>query len=279
MQYLKFGKEGEKIPLVGQGTAGIEPSLSSQMLDNWKMVLKKGIELGMTHIDTAELYGNGLAEEIVGDVIKDHDRNDLFITTKMLPSRITEKAMRSAIEGSLKRLKLKYVDLYLIHWLEEDSSIEKIMRFLEKMVDEGKTRYIGVSNFSLDEVKAARKVLKKNDIITNQIRLNVRENLHMLECLPYYQDENLFITAYSPLDDNGLQSIEPSIQELLKRLAEKYEKTIQQVAIAWLINHDNVIAIPKTTSVKHVVENAEAVDIKLTWEELKAFEYKMIDSF
>lgn len=279
MRYLKIGKAEEKIPLIGQGTAGIDANISKESSEQWHSVLKKGIDLGMTHIDTSELYGNGIAEKIVGEVIKEYDRDDLFITTKILPSRTTKKSMESAINASLDRLGLNQVDLYLIHWLEEDSSIQKIMEFLDAMVDKEKTRYIGVSNFTLDQVKTARSLLNKHDIITNQIRINIRDNLHLQECLPYYQDEELFLTAYSPLNEDGLKSIDNRTRDSLEELTDKYDATIQQIALAWLINHDNVITIPKTTNIDHITENAKAVEIALSKEELKRFEYKLVDGF
>ncbi|MBD3255571.1 MAG: aldo/keto reductase [Candidatus Lokiarchaeota archaeon] len=279
MRYLRFGKKQEKIPLIGQGTAAIDSNARPEELEMWKRVLKKGIELGMTHIDTAELYGKGKAEELVGDVVKDYNREELFITTKILPSHRTKKSMMAAMESSLNRLGLEFVDLYLIHWLEEDSSLKEIITFLESMVEEGKARYIGVSNFSLDEVKAAKKILKNQDIITNQIELNVKKNLHMQECLPYYQDNNMFLTAYSPFAGNGLAQIGTRTEENLNELAQKYNASLYQIALAWLINHDKVITIPMTKDVDHVIENAKAASLTLTKEELKQFEVKMINGY
>jgi diketogulonate reductase-like aldo/keto reductase len=164
MRHIEIHHSSEKIPVLGQGTYGIFSYQSDKEHKKWINVLKKGIELGMTHIDTAELYGNGASEKLVGKVIDEFPRDDLFITTKMLPSNTTEYQMKKAIDNSLKRLGIKYVDLYLIHRLESNTSIKKVMRFFESLIDAGKTRYIGVSNFSVSEVRKAQSYLKKNEL-------------------------------------------------------------------------------------------------------------------
>jgi len=115
MKKIELNKTGEKLPVLGQGTYGIFPDESDDFYENWKNILRKGIELGMTHIDTAELYGSGYSEKIIGEVIAEYERDKLFITTKMLPSNRTEKEMRNALNNSLKRLNIDYADLYLIH--------------------------------------------------------------------------------------------------------------------------------------------------------------------
>jgi diketogulonate reductase-like aldo/keto reductase len=279
MKKIQLGKTGEKISVLGQGTYGIDPNTFEFNYENWKRALKKGIELGMNHIDTAELYGDGFSEKFVGEIAKEFDRDELFITTKLLPYHRTEKDMINAVNNSLKRLGLKYVDLYLIHWLEPYSSIKQVVQFLEKLVDEGKTRFIGVSNFSLEEFKKAQQELRKYELVTNQIKLNITDQIHLQECLPYYQDNNIVITAYSPLASNGLANIDGYIKDNLEILAQKHNVTIQQLALAWLINHNNVIAIPKAFQIKHVIENAKAAEIKLTTTEIKQFYLQMIDGF
>lgn len=174
MRTIRLGNTKEQIPVLGMGTYGIYPGQPSEEYNRWKEALRTGIELGMTHIDTAELYGEGKSEEIIGEVIQEYDRDELFITSKILPSHSSRKEMQKAAEGSLERLGIDYFDLYLIHWLEEDSSIPKIMAFLESLIKGGKTRFIGVSNFDVDECRVAMKTLEENEIVTNQVEINLQ---------------------------------------------------------------------------------------------------------
>lgn len=279
MRYVELGKTGEKIPVIGQGTHGIYPNKSKEFYEEWKRSLRKGIELGMTHIDTAEKYGDGFSERIVGEAIKEYNRDDLFITTKLLPTHETEKKMMKAVDQSLKRLGLKFVDLYLIHWLEPYNSIKQLMQVLEKLVDLGKTRYIGVSNFSLDQFRTAQQELKKYELVTNQIEININNHIHLQEDLPYYQDNGITITAYSPFGGNGLEDIPEDIKNKLNNLAKKYNATIYQIALAWLINHENVITIPEAMNLDHIQENAIAAEINLEIEEIKDFYIQMVNGY
>jgi diketogulonate reductase-like aldo/keto reductase len=279
MRYIGLGKTGEKIPVLGQGTHGIYPNRSKDFYEEWKQSIRKGIDLGMTHIDTAEKYGDGFSEKIIGEAIKEYKRDDLFITTKLLPTHKTEEKMMKAVNKSLERLGLKNVDLYLIHWLEPYNSIKQIMQVLEKLIDLGKTRYIGVSNFSLEEFKQAQLELKKYELVTNQIKINIDDSIHLQECLPYYQDNGITLTAYSPFGGNGLKNLSEEILNKITVLAKKYNATIYQIALAWLINHDNVITIPKAMNLNHIQENAIAAEIKLKSEEIKEYYVKVVNGF
>lgn len=269
MKKIRIGNTNEEIPIIGQGSYGIFPGESQEIYNQWIKVFRNGIELGMTHIDTAELYGNGKSEEIVGKAIKDYEREEIFITTKMLPKRKTKKEMHRAINKSLERLELEYVDLYLIHWLESDSSIRKIIRTFEDFVDQGKTRYIGVSNFSRDEFKTAQTIAKKYEIITNQIEINISKQAPIHNDLEFYKKENALLTAYTPLAKGSFTDLNPILLQHLKNIASRYEVTTPQIALAWLINHENVVAIPRTSSLKHLRENAEAGKINLSKEDMK----------
>ncbi len=270
MRKVKFRKTGEQIPVLGQGTMGIKGGKDKEYYEKWKNSLRKGIELGMTHIDTAEIYNFGNSERIIGEVIKEYDRDDLFITSKLFPKHVGYNSMIKACNKSLERLDIKYLDLYLVHFPSfVVSKIKKHMRVMEQLLNEGKIRHIGVSNFSVEQFKEADSLLKKSEIVANQLRANIKTQKHIHYSLPYYKKEGVILTAYSPLGHRGYTNLKGEVKAKLDQMAESHKATIQQIALAWLVNHENVIAIPKASRVSHIEENAAAADIKLTEEEIK----------
>jgi len=275
MRKIELAKTGEIIPLVGQGLWGVSRLKGlvkgKTYYENIKTAIKKGIELGMTHIDTAELYGWGKAESVLGDIIRNYPRDELFITSKLFPIHFREKSMRKAANKTLKRLGIDYLDLYLIHWPSKLIPLKKEMRVLEDLVNEGKTRYIGVSNFSIKQFKKAQNALKKEDLINNQVHINITRQNFIHKSLSYFQEKGITITAYSPLSHKGYTGLEGEIREKLENVAAKHNATIQQIAIAWLVNHERIITIPKAFSIDHVIDNAKAADIILSEKELKLF--------
>jgi len=268
MRMIELGKTGEQISVLGQGTWGLKRRKPKEYYDQWKNSLRRGIELGLNHIDTAEAYGFGFAEKIVGEVIAEYKRDDLFITTKLSPMHFRHNGSKKAAYKSLKRLGLKSVDLYLIHFKTPLVSIKKQMKVLEELANEGKTRYIGVSNYSVEQFNEGQSCLKKYELVNNQIKANLLHQIHIKESLPHYQKEGITMTAYSPLGHRGFTNLTGEIREKLETITKKHNATIQQIAIAWLINHDNVITIPKAFQTKHVESNAEAPEIKLSKEDI-----------
>lgn len=272
MRKVQLGKGGEQIPVLGQGTMGIKSGKDKEYYEKWKLSLRKGIELGMTHIDTAELYNFGASERTIGEVIKEYDRDDVFITSKLFPRHLGYNSMIKACNRSLERLDTKYLDLYLVHFPSLGfSKIKKHMRVMEQLLNEGKIRYIGVSNYSVDQFKEGQGYLKKAEIVTNQLRANIMKQKHIHNSLPYYKKEGIILTAYSPLSHRGYINLKGDIRSKLEQVANSHNATIQQITLAWLINHENVIAIPKAFQVKHIEENAAAADINLTEAEIKQF--------
>jgi diketogulonate reductase-like aldo/keto reductase len=271
MKKIKIGKTGESIPILGQGTWGIKSLRTKKYYKNWKESIRRGIELGLTHIDTAELYGRGTSEKIVGQVISEYNRDDLFITTKLFPVHLRYKTMKKAAYKSLKRLGIKQIDLYLIHWPSPINSIKKLMKVLEDLTNEGIVRYIGVSNFSVAQFIEAQSYLKNTELITNQLYASVARQKHIEQSLPFYQKEGIILTAYSPLGHNGFQNLDNDLRFKLEKVASSYEVTIQQIAIAWLINHENVITIPKALKIEHMEANAKAAEIRLSKEDVEMF--------
>ncbi|MFX0146950.1 MAG: aldo/keto reductase [Candidatus Hodarchaeota archaeon] len=269
MRYVEIGESKEKLPIVGQGAWGIKRFRSKAFYEEWKASLRKGIELGLTHIDTAEFYGNGESEKLIGEIIKEYDRDDLFITSKLFPIHVRYETMKRAAYKSLKRLGIKYLDLYLIHWPSNLISIKKQMVVLEDLVREEKTRYVGVSNFSVNQFIEAQGYLKDCKLINNQLHVNLTFQKHLFRSLPYYKQNGILMTAYSPLAHRGYTKIDSALKIKLEKIAKNHNASIQQIAIAWLVNHDNVITIPKAKQAIHTISNAEAADIILSKDEIE----------
>jgi diketogulonate reductase-like aldo/keto reductase len=269
MRTAELDKTKEKLPVIGQGTWGIKARKSKDYYEQWKKSLKHGLELGMTHVDTAEAYGLGTSEQIVGEVIAEFGRDNVFVTSKLLPTHFRLSQMKKASEKSLKRLGLKYFDLYLIHYPIPFIPIKRNMRLLEELLAEGKTRYIGVSNFSAEKFQKAQECLKKAELVNNQIRINVTRQKHITNSLSFYQKQGVTVTAYSPLGHKGLKNIEGELQKKLENIAEKHNATLHQIALAWLVNINGVITISKAFQLKHVEANAAASEIILSSEEMK----------
>ncbi|NVM44188.1 MAG: aldo/keto reductase, partial [Candidatus Lokiarchaeota archaeon] len=198
--------------------------------------------------------------------------DDLFITSKLFPMHFNFRTMKKAASKSLKRLGIKNFDLYLIHWPSPFTSVEKQMKILDHLVKEGKTRYIGVSNFSVEQFKEGLSFLN-TDLVTNQLPANITKQKHISESLPYYQENGVTLTAYSPLGHRGFSTLKGELGDKLNGIAKTHDATIQQIAIAWLINHKNVISIPKAFKIEHVEANAKAAEITLSENELKLIEY------
>lgn len=272
MRKVQLGKTGEQIPVLGQGTMGIKSGKDKEYYEKWKTTLRKGIELGMNHFDTAEIYNFGTSERIIGEVIKEYNRDDVFITSKLFPKHFGYNSMIKACNKSLKRLDTKYLDLYLVHFPSFGfNKIKKHMRVMEQLLNEGKIRYIGVSNYSVEQFKQGQEYLKKAELVTNQLSARITRQKHIHNSLSYYKKEGVILTAYSPLGHRGFTNLKDDIRSKLEQVANAHNASIQQIALAWLINHENVIAIPKAFQLEHVIDNAAAADIKLSEAEIKQF--------
>ena len=270
MDYRALGRTGEKIAAIGFGTWRIGGGMSPDYSHDREAIeaIKYAIKLGMTHIDTAEIYGAGHAEELVGKAIKELPREDLFIATKVWHTNLRYDDVLKACERSLKRLQTSYVDLYIIHWPSRAIPLSETMKAMERLYKEGKTRYIGVSNFSADQVEEARSYLSVTDVVANQVEYNLYNRSIEAELMPYCFKNGITITAYSPLAKGTLarelKSPRNRRAKILFDLAEKYSKTPTQIALNWVIWHEQVIAIPKAIQKHHIEENAAAAGWKLT---------------
>ena len=267
----ELGKTGAKIPAIGLGTWGIGGSFHPDYSrdEYWVKIIRKGIELGMWLIDTAEMYARGHAEELVGRAIKAFDRDNVFIITKVWPDNLSYEKVIKAAEKSLARLDTSYIDLYLIHWPTPSMPLKEIMKAFEFLVEKGLVRYIGVSNFDAKLLDEARSYLSKTDIVANEVKYSIADRTIERDLLPYAQKERITIIAYSPLEKGRLAK-----DRILAQIGRKYNKSAAQVALNWLISKHNVIAIPKAGTESHLKENAEAMGWRLSLEDLRYLDEK-----
>jgi diketogulonate reductase-like aldo/keto reductase len=226
--------------------------------------LRAGIDLGMTHIDTAEMYAAGHSEDLVGEAIKPYDRSSLFITTKVWRTHLRYDDLIASMKESLRRLGVDYVDLYLIHWPNPEVPLKETMMALEHCVEEGYTRFIGVSNFSASLLAEAQSNLKDHRLVADQVEYSLAEQGPARELLPYCVENGVMLIAYSPL---GKGELTRPGNAVLDALAEKYGKTQAQVSLNWLISQEKVVAIPKASKLEHLRDNVGAVGWRLSKED------------
>ncbi len=268
MQFRPLGRTRESIPIAGLGTWGIggEMSPDPSRDDASIQALKLGLDLEMKFIDTAEMYAAGHSEEVVARALEGR-RDGVFVASKVSPRHFAYDDVLAAAKRSLKRLGLKQMDLYQLHWPSSKIPISETMRAMEKLVSDGLTRYIGVSNFSVEQTKEAQQSLSHEKIVSNQVELSLIDRRVEARILPYCQKEGLTLIAYSPLGQGKIPRGKGSSFKILDEIAEKSGKTRSQVALAWVLQHDSVVAIPKAVDIDHVKENAEVADWKLDKED------------
>jgi aryl-alcohol dehydrogenase-like predicted oxidoreductase len=300
MQYKELGKSGIKVSAIGLGawqwgrrewgwgrTYGKKDVMEA---------FQKAIDLGINFIDTAELYGRGRSEELVGEAIRGH-REDVVIATKVWPLNLSYGQVLRAAERSRRRLGVDVIDLYQIHWPNPIIPMRSTMKAMKKLVQDGRVRCVGVSNFNLKRMRNAKEALAPLELASNQVKYNLLQRGPEVEVLPYAQKERISIIAYSPLAQGLLSgkydiNTRPSsfIQKVnyrfstqnLRRLvqfnrtitevAQAHSKTPSQVSLNWLIEKNSVIAIPGTKNADHVASSAGAADWKLTTTDIEKLE-------
>lgn len=263
MESKVLGRTGERVPVIGMGTWGMGSSTGDRRKEEL-LALQKGIELGMRFIDTAEIYGNGKSEMLVGDAIRDV-RDEVFLATKVSPDHFSYEDLPKACEASLQRLGVKYVDLYQLHWPSPRIRIQETMRAMEDLVSEGKVRYIGVSNFSVEETLEAQESLSRSELISNQVQYSITSREIEAELLPYCEKDKITVIAYSPLDRGKIP-----LSKIPKDLLAKYEMTPAQIMLNWVTYRRLVMAIPKASHMDHVEENSKSVDVRLSEDDYQA---------
>lgn len=262
-------KSGFEMPVFGLGTwqmGGRE--IRNPQNDDKKDIaaIQKAIKLGVTHIDTAEQYAGGYAETLVGKAIEGYDRSKLFIVSKVSPEHLNYNDVLRSNEASLKRLKTDYLDLYLIHYPNLEIPIEETLKAMDKLVEQGLVKNIGVSNFRTERLKEAQKHTK-NKLVVNQVYYNlvIREPEHE-GLLNYCQQNDVLLEAYRPVEKGTLLAQPVTI---LSKLARKYGKTPAQIAINWLISQKNVITLSKTSTIEHLKENLGAISWQMDKEDIE----------
>jgi len=253
--------DGARVPALGQGTwhMGENPRARKDEV----AALRLGIELGMTLIDTAEMYGEGDAEKVVADAIEGQ-RDRMFVVTKVYPHNASRTELPKACERSLKRLRIDVIDLYLLHWRERSTQLAETVEAFEKLRAAGKIKRWGVSNFDVDDMEELWSIENGANCAANQVLYNLENREIESGLLQWSQKNEIPIMAYSPVG-HGRGLLESAT---LKKIAKRHDTTTSQIALAWVLRQLRVIAIPKASKEKHVRDNARSIEIELTNEDL-----------
>ena len=257
--------EGEAVPVLGQGTWYLGEGLRPRAEEI--AALRLGIDLGMFLIDTAEMYGNGAAEELVGEALAGR-RDEVFLVSKVLPGHATAVGTMAACDRSLERLRTDQIDLYLLHWRGAIPLAETLEGF-EGLIRAGKIRYWGVSNFDVPDMEelwstqGGRLIKGGRHVATDQVLYNLTRRGIESDLMPWCRERGIPIMAYSPIEQGRLLG-----HPVLQAVAAGHGATPAQVALAWLLRHPDVIAVPRSGRTEHVRENRDALDLRLTEEDL-----------
>lgn len=256
--------DGTRLPAIGQGTwtIGDDPSLKEQEI----AALQQGLELGMTVIDTAEMYGEGKSERLVGEAIRGK-REQVFLVSKVYPQNAGLSRIKKACENSLKRLGTDSLDLYLLHWRGR-TPLAEVVEGMEQLKTEGKIKRWGVSNFDTADMEELWSVPNGQNCATNQVLYHLGSRGIEWDLVDWHKEHGVPIMAYSPLAQGGSLRRELMTNDALKAIADTRRATPLQIALAWTVRSGNVLSIPKAGQAAHVIANAQAAAITFTQEEL-----------
>ncbi len=264
MRTQKFGTNGPDVSVIGQGTWYLDRGDRKSAV----AALQRGIDLGMTHIDTAEMYGD--AELVIADAIAGK-RDGLFLVSKVLPSNASRRGTITACERSLKRLKTDRLDCYLLHWRGSYPLQDTVAAF-DELIAAGKIRSWGVSNFDADDLGELLAVAGKGKIACNQVLYHLQERAIEHAVIPWCEKHGTAVVAYSPFGHNDFPSSRSKAGELLQTIADAHKATARQVALGFLTRSPSVFAIPKASSAEHAADNAAAGKLKLSESEIAALD-------
>jgi diketogulonate reductase-like aldo/keto reductase len=251
---------GKSVPALGLGTW--EMGEDATKWEEEVEALRTGIDLGMTLIDTAEMYGDGSAEELIAEAVGNR-RKEVYLVSKVLPQNASMRGTIAACEASLRRLNTDHLDLYLLHW-RGSIPLEETFEAFQLLKQSGKILDYGVSNFDLSDMEEALRIPGGDKIVTNQVLYNLMRRGIEWDLLPWSQENKIPIMAYSPVERGRLFH-----NSALKLIAERHGVTPAQVALAWVLRQKGVIAIPKASKPSHVIDNRAALEMKLTVEDFR----------
>ncbi|HEY4340358.1 MAG TPA: aldo/keto reductase [Steroidobacteraceae bacterium] len=267
MECRQFGPMSREVSEIGQGTWNIEQVPTGTAVQ----ALRRGIDLGMTHIDTAEMYGSGKAEQLVAKAIEGR-RNEIFLVSKVLPSNASRKGVVLACEASLARLKTDRLDCYLLHWRGNHPLRETIAAF-DQLIRDGKILSWGVSNFDVDDLEELHALSSASPPVCNQVLYHLEERAIEHAVIPWCSAHGIAVVAYSPFGSrSGFPAPRSPGGQVLQQIAEVHGATPRQVALCFLLRHSSVFAIPKASTLEHVVENAYAETLELSHTEVAQIE-------
>lgn len=250
------------IPAIGQGTWNSEKDHASAV-----KALRRGLDLGLTHIDTAEMYGEGASERVVGEAIGAR-RGEVFLVSKVLPSNANWAGTLKACERSLKNLGTDYLDVYLLHW-RGSVPLEETFAAFEELVKQGKIKAFGVSNFDVSDLEEAFQIPAGKKIVCNQVLYHLQERAVEAAVLPWCEKRDIAITAYSPFGQSDFPGEKSAGGKVLAQIGASHGKTARQIALSFLVHSPQVVTIPKSSVVAHVEENAGALGLELGPDEMK----------
>jgi diketogulonate reductase-like aldo/keto reductase len=256
-----------QIPKIGFGSARLGGRfvggiLAQRSRDEFFLsALRSALHLGYAHFDSAELYGQGHAEELIGRAIFESGlkREKIFVTTKIWPTHLAYKNVLRSCENSLRRLQMNYVDLYLIHWPNPFVPLKETFRALNQLVKEGRVKHIGVSNFNAKLIQRAQ-AFCETPIFANQVPYSLTHRYYAKNgTLEYCQQNDILVTGYTPVNHGHIE-----VEQTLQSIADEHHATPYQIALAWLVNQPRVITIPLSFNPSHQKENLDAADIELS---------------
>ena len=266
MQRRPFGPTGRDLPVIGQGTWYLERSPRQAAI----AALRRGLDLGMNHVDTAELYGSGAVEEIVGEAIAGR-RDEIFLVSKVMPQNASRQGTIAACEASLKRLGTDRLDCYLLHWRGRHRLADTIAAF-EELVEAGKILSWGLSNFDAQHLETAQEIAGAGRIACNQVLYHLRERGIEHAVIPWCEAHDVAVVGYSPFGSGDFPLPDSAGGRVLAAVAEGHGATARQVGLAFLTRRPSLFAIPKAATAAHVEENAAASDVPLTDAEIDSID-------
>ena len=266
MKRRPFGWTGVPVPIVGQGTWNLERDDRARAV----AALRAGLDRGMTHIDTAEMYGSGVFEELVAEAIAGR-RDEVFLVSKVLPSHGSFEKVLRACEASLRRLRTDRLDLYLLHW-PGTHPLERTIAAFERLVGEGKIRFYGMSNFGAEEMARAVAIAGERRVACNQVLYHLQERSIEHAVVPWCRAHDIAVVGYSPFGSGRFPGARSAGSRVLAQIAQAHGATPRQVALAFLVREPGLFTVPKASHPAHVEDNAAAGTLELTREDLARLE-------